>query len=151
MVWLYPVAGMGSARLRELGSGNQVSGIAFRELVTRNQLWQAASSARFWDREPGLANQVRERGYGTGAQESSVGNQVFGVSWKGLAAGSVNQGMVMLLGIPPDLIFFRESVRACSANCFFQPNGFIHFKDSSRHAQFVHMKHNVNRRFQSHK
>lgn len=34
-----------------------------------------------------------------------MGNQVFGVSWKGLAAGSVNQGVVMLLGIPRDLRF----------------------------------------------
>ena len=80
--------------------------IGFRKSGFRNcVLWQPASSARFWDREPGLGNQVRERGYGTGAQASSVGNQVFGVSWKGLAAGSVNQGVVMLLGIPRDLRF----------------------------------------------
>ena len=127
--------------------------IGFRKSGFRNcVLWQPASSARFWDREPGLGNQVRERGYGTGAQASSVGNQVFGVSWKGLAAGSVNQGVVMLLGIPRDLRFSEHlSALVLQSVSFNQMtlSYFIHFKDSSRHAQFVHMKHNVNRRFQS--
>ena len=67
---------MGSAQLRELGAGNQVSGTAFCLEPALATGFGKVLGRGF--REPGLGNQVRERGYGTGALGSRIRNRLSG-------------------------------------------------------------------------
>ena len=82
---------------------NQAPGTRFWNRCIGNRVWQGSGK-----RVSGcFGNQVRKSGFGAGAvdRELGVGNQGFDVSRKGFAAGSANQGMNSLLGVPPELIF----------------------------------------------